>query len=73
MSSADTEMDHTERPARNKQPWNTRLVVSNLPENQDRVVGGMMSRKAQRRSVKVSRVGSKSESLEISESVGGRG
>lgn len=37
-------------------------------ETQPRVVGGMMSRRAYSRSVRVSSVGSKSDSLEISDS-----
>jgi hypothetical protein len=56
-------------------PANERVVqvalerVSTWPATQARVVGGTMSRRAYRRSARVSLVGSKSDSLEISESV----
>lgn len=43
-------------------------TVLTLPETQPRVVGGMMSRRAYRRSARVSSMGSYSDSLEISES-----
>lgn len=58
MSSAETEMDQVARPAKNSTPVTTRLVVSNLPLNHERVVGGMMSRSAHRRSVNDSLRGS---------------
>lgn len=57
-----------ERPAKKATPWTACLAVRYLPKNQERVVGGTMSRSAQSRSVRDSFVGSKSESLEISES-----
>lgn len=58
MSSADTEMDQAERPAKKSTPVTMRLVVWYLPKNQERVVGGTISRRAQRRSVRVSLRGS---------------
>lgn len=41
-------------------------------DTQPRVVGGMMSRRAYSRSARVSSEGSKSDSLEISDSAAGR-
>lgn len=58
IKSAETEMDHMERPAKKTTPLTTRCVVSHLFQNQERVVGGTISRRAEIRSERLSWVGS---------------
>lgn len=66
---AETEMVQAARPQKRRVVFRMREVVWYLCQNQPRVEGGMMSRRADRRSARVSDEGSKLESVEISESV----
>jgi hypothetical protein len=51
-------MDHMERPAKKMTPLTTRWVAWYFSQNQERVVGGMMSRRAEIRSARDSCAGS---------------